>query len=314
MTITEKIDAITGIKDEQKCIDPPCPKSVKIELTARCNLRCSFCASSHDLREKGEMDFDFYSERLLPMLKEAGVEELGMFFLGESTIRQDLPRFIAEARYQGFPYIFLTTNGTALTAQKIESYMQSGLHSLKFSMNYSDAEQFSEVTRTKPALFKKMLTAIKEARRIRDRGGYHCGLYASYIEYDGDQKARMDTLVADVRPFLDEIYALPLYSQADLTGESSEDEGWEVRAGNPGRAGAMRDPIPCWSLFTEGRVTYDGHLAACCFDHDSRFDMGDLNDLPFMEAWHSHKFRELRAAHLTGVVTGTSCEGCVAYS
>lgn len=313
MSITEKIDAITHIKDEQKRVDPPCPQSIKIELTARCNLQCSFCASSHDLRSKGEMSFEFYSERLLPMLKAAGIKEVGMFFLGESTIRKDLHRFIAEATRQGFPYIFLTTNGTALTPEKIEGYMKAGLHSLKFSMNYCDEEQFAEVTGTKPALFRKMLGAIKEARRIRDRGGYHCGLYASYIEYDGEQKDKMDALVTTMRPYLDEIYALPLYSQADLTGESSESAGWEVSAGNPGRAGAMRDPIPCWSLFTEARVTYDGHMAACCFDHDHRFDMGDLNTSSFMEAWHSDKFQALRASHLSEKIKGTACEGCVAY-
>ena len=33
----------------------------------------------------------------------------------------------------------------------------------------------------------------------------------------------------------------------------------------------MRDPVPCWSLFTEARVTHDGHLSACCFDHAGRF-------------------------------------------
>jgi mRNA-degrading endonuclease toxin of MazEF toxin-antitoxin module len=47
-------------------------------------------------------------------------------------------------------------------------------------------------------------------------------------------------------------------------------------AGNQGRVGALRKPLPCWSLFTEGHVTHDGRLSACCFDHDGRFEMGDL--------------------------------------
>ena len=85
-------------------------------------------------------------------------------------------------------------------------------------------------------------------------------------------------------------------------------------AGNPGRVGALREPVPCWSLFTEARVTYDGHLSACCFDHDGRFRMGNLHEMSFMEAWQSHPFQQLRMAHLSRDVTGTACEKCAAYN
>jgi radical SAM protein with 4Fe4S-binding SPASM domain len=65
---------------------------------------------------------------------------------------------------------------------------------------------------------------------------------------------------------------------------------------------------------TEGHVTHDGKLSACCFDHDGRFEMGDLTKQSFMEAWNSPAFQSLRNAHLNGDVTGTPCQSCVAYS
>jgi len=314
MSITERVDAITHMQEQHRIPAPPCPKSVKIELTARCNLQCSFCATASNLRDKSDMDWEFYSQKLLPELRAAGVEEVGMFFLGESSILPWLDEAIAEAKRQGFPYVFLTTNGTALNYEKIESYLAAGLDSLKFSLNYADAEQFAEITRVKPALFQRLLMSIREAKEIRDGGDYTCGLYASYIDYDADQGRRMRALVDKVAPYLDEVYALPLYSQADLTGADSSDKGWAVRAGNPGRAGNMQEPVPCWSLFTEARVTHDGRLAACCFDHDGRFDMGNLLDENFMGAWHSDKFQRLRTEHLKGDVRGTACEHCVAYA
>ncbi len=49
--ITERIDAITGIAAERRAAAPPCPRSVKIELTARCNFKCSFCATAFGLRD-----------------------------------------------------------------------------------------------------------------------------------------------------------------------------------------------------------------------------------------------------------------------
>jgi radical SAM protein with 4Fe4S-binding SPASM domain len=71
--------------------------------------------------------------------------------------------------------------------------------------------------------------------------------------------------------------------------------------------------LPCWALFTEGHITYDGKLSACCFDHDGRFHMGDLNREGFMQSWNSERFQWLRQANLAKDVRGTPCENCVAY-
>jgi len=312
-SITNKIDSITGIDEEQKQVAPPCPKSVKIELTARCNFNCAFCATGYKLRDKRDMEWDFYV-KLLDQCKEAGVEEVGMFYLGESFMLPWLPKAIAEAKNKGFPYIFLTTNGSLSTPSKVKECMDAGLNSLKFSLNYADEKQFVEVARVKGRLYHKMLDNIKAAYEIREEGGYECGLFASYIRYDGEQGERMMEVLEDVKPYLDEVYALPLYSQADLTGAENQDRGWDVKAGNPGRADNMRAPLPCWAVFTEARVTHDGFLSACCFDHSRDFNMANLNEVSFMEGWHSQTFQRLRGAHLNMDVRGTACESCAAYN
>lgn len=312
MGITERIDAVTRIPERFRTPAPPAPKSVKIELTARCNFSCAFCAKSFRLREQKDMDRALY-ERLVREFREAGVEELGLFYLGESFLVKWLPDAIRHAHAVGFPYVFLTTNGSYATPERVGACMAAGLNSLKFSLNYADAEQFHAITRVRKSVFADVIANLKEARRVRDSGGYQCGLYASYILYDGEQGERMQAVVDEVKPYVDEIYALPLYSQADLVRERETERGWRPTAGNRGRVGALRDPLPCWAVFTEGHVTWDGKLSACCFDHDGRFDMGDLTKTPFMEAWRSAKFQELRGFHLRKDVKGSVCESCVAY-
>ena len=312
--ITDRIDNITGIKPEQLRELPSCPRSVKIELTAKCNFQCSFCAVSQNLRTKGEMNKEFY-RKLLIDIRQSGAEEIGLFYLGESFLVSWLPDAIRWAKDTGFPYVFITTNGSLTTQSKLNDVMAAGLDSLKFSINYADAEQFSSVAKVKPAYFTKMVQSVKDAWSIRENHGYDCGIFASYIKYNDAQDERISELIEKhVKPYCDEVYALPLYSQAGLTGEDNAEDGMEVRAGNPGRADNMRAPVPCWSLFTEARVSFDGHLSACCFDHDKRFRMGDLNKMSFMEAWHSEKFQELRAVHITENLKGSACEQCVAYN
>lgn len=314
MSITKRIDSITFIPPDYRTEAPPCPRAVKIELTGRCNFDCSFCARSQRLRNTADMDQAMF-QRLLREMRTAGVEEIGLFYLGESFLCSWLEDAIAFAKQEcGFPYVFLTTNGSLATPARVEACMRAGLDSLKFSYNYADQEQFVEVARVKPKLWQKTRENLRQAFEVRQRvlaeTGHKCGLYASYIQYDGQQGERMLEEVNAIRPFVDEVYALPLYSQASLVKDNLEDK-WEITVGNRGRLDNLREPLPCWAVFTEGHITWDGGLSACCFDHNKAYTMGDLTQQSFMEAWHSDKFRQLRAAHLRKDIRGTPCENCL---
>lgn len=313
-SITARIDRITQLTSEYRSPTPPVPKSVKIELTARCDFQCFFCASAMRLRKKSDMSRDFYT-RIVREMRGLGVEELGVFYLGESFICDWLPEAIRYAKHEcGYPYVFLTTNGRLATPDRVRECMLAGLDSLKFSFNFSGPQQFQDVTRVKADEYYTVINNLKDACWIRDyvevTTGHRCGLYASSILYDGEQRDRMKEAVAEILPYVDEHYWLPLYGYSGLSACA---ESARPAAGTPDRDGVLSKPLPCWSLFTQGHITYDGRLSACCFDHASRFDMGDLNEMSFLNAWHGRGFQALRTAHLKGEVTGTACEKCIAY-
>lgn len=306
--ITSRIDAITRIDPKYRGTVLPAPKSVKIEITASCNYRCSFCVKS--LRpDKGEMDRQFYS-RIIREMRQAGVEELGVFYIGESFTCTWLPEAIKEAKDVGFPYVFLTTNGAQATPQKVAACFEAGLDSLKFSLNFVDPGQLRSIARVSEKNFEKAIENLKAAKTIRDAGGFKCGLYASSIAFDGEQGDKMLSLVNQIKPYVDEHYWLPLYGM----GGASKAAGWEPKPGNPGRLAAMRESLPCWSVFTEGHITKDGKLSACCFGHGSEDSlvMADLNEVSFEVGWNSVPYQKLREAHLNKDVRGTPCETCAA--
>ncbi|MCC6889502.1 MAG: radical SAM protein [Hyphomicrobiales bacterium] len=314
--ITERIDNTTRIPPEYQRAILPAPRSVKIEVSPRCNYRCGFCAlRTREAQPRWDMDFTLF-KRITREMREAGVEEIGVFFLGESFMN---PRLLVDciAYLKGdvqMPYVFLTSNASMAFPEAVEACMAAGLDSLKWSVNAADAGQFGQIMGVSEKLFERALDNIEAAFKLRRDKGYKTGLYASSIRYDGAQHARMEALLERrVKPFVDEHYWLPLYSMGAFATLREEELGFRPTAGNQGRIGALREPLPCWSAFTEGHVTADGKLSACCFDATANWIMGDLNQKSFMEAWNAPAFVALREAHLRKDVRGTVCEMCIAY-
>lgn len=312
MGICERIDKVTSIPEEYRGTALPAPISVKIELTGLCNFRCSFCHTSMNLREKKHMDFEVY-KRLVDEMLDAGVEEIGLFFLGESFLYPKLAEAIKYAKDRGCKYTFLTTNGSLSSKDKVRECMKAGLDSLKWSFNYCDEEELHKVANVKKSYFNKIIENIQDAWSVRSAGEYECGLYASYIDFQGDKGRLMMEALNKIKWFVDEIYALPLYTHADILTEKEKAMGWKPTAGNRGRLGALRDGLPCWSVLSEGHISWDAKLSACCFSGHGDFIMADLNEVSFMDGWNSQAFQNLREHHLKKDVTGTPCESCVAY-
>ncbi len=320
MNITERIDNITHIPTEYKDSKPPCPKSVKIELTGRCNYRCGFCAlrmRDEQPKQSDDMNIDFFKGITREMFG-SGVEEIGLFYLGESLMA---PELVVQAcqwlKWElGMPYVFLTTNGSLAGERTIHALMNAGLDSLKFSINASDDIQFEEVMGVKKKLYQQAIRNLRRSYKIRNECKYDTKIYASSIMYDGDQQNRMEKLVSEqVLPFVDEHYWLPLYSMGSVATEREAELGYRPTAGNQGRIGGLVTPLPCWSCFSEGHVCCDGRVSLCCFDSglDGRFEVGNLHDDSWMKIWHNEKFTKVREAHLKEDLTGTVCSDCVAY-
>lgn len=306
--IKDRIDAITKISAKYLGTVLPAPRSVKIEITATCNYHCSFCVKSLQ-KADGNMDRALYT-RLLREMRDAGVEELGVFYIGESFTCKWLPEAIKEAKDMGFPYVFLTTNGSAATPERVRACMDAGLDSLKFSINFHSPEQLADVAKVSPTYWRRAIDNLKAARTIRDKYGYKTRIYASSIKFDGEQGKAMAAVVDEIEGWCDQTYWLPLYGMSG----ASKAAGWKPQPGNPGRLDAMRAPLPCWAVFTEGHITKDGILAACCFGNgaDGSLAMADLTKVSFIEGWNSAEYQALRAAHIANDVSKTGCAECAA--
>jgi len=122
---------------------------LRISLTDRCNLRCTYCmpAEGLDWMPRDEQLTDDELVRLITIaVRDLGVQEL-RFTGGEPLLRRGLERIIAaSADQRPRPDISLTTNGIGL-ARRAEALAAAGVDRLNVSLDTLRADRFASITR-----------------------------------------------------------------------------------------------------------------------------------------------------------------------
>jgi radical SAM protein with 4Fe4S-binding SPASM domain len=132
------------------------PLQVGLELTYRCNLRCSHCYV--DIVEKDELSLDEWRD-VLEQLKEAGTLYL-LLTCGEILVRPDFLEIAMYARQRGF-FIGLLTNCTLVTPSIAQAIAELKPYSLGTSL-YGDTATSHELVTGIPGSFQKTLEGIKQ--------------------------------------------------------------------------------------------------------------------------------------------------------
>ncbi len=138
---------------------------LRVSLTDRCNLRCSYCmpAEGLDWMPHAEVLTDDEMIRLISV----GVTRLGIRTIrltgGEPLLRKNLEQLIARiAAIEPRPAIALTSNGIGLE-RRAQALAEAGLDRINISLDTLDAETFKRLTR-RPRL-PDVLAGVAAARR-----------------------------------------------------------------------------------------------------------------------------------------------------
>ena len=122
---------------------------LRVSLTDRCNLRCTYCMPAAGLDWLPGEDLLSFDE--LTRLVRLAVTRLGVtsvrFTGGEPLLYRRLEDVVAAtARLRPRPEIALTTNGVGL-AQRARGLADAGLDRVNVSLDTVDAEHFAAITR-----------------------------------------------------------------------------------------------------------------------------------------------------------------------
>lgn len=290
-------------------IDPPMPESLNIEVNSSCNQRCVYCPyhAEHATHSIGShhMDFDMVTK----ILDEAyrlgiGRKEVGLYMCGEPFLYPKLPDTIRYAKEKGFPYTYLTTNGSVATPERIRAVVDAGLDSIRFSVNACNRKQYEETHGRDD--FDAVCEHIKYLFEYRKKSGSNIAISLSCVitkKTDGIKKEIRELFAQ----YVDDIIFIPITVGPAMQNELKEyifDEGIQPK---------YDDNYVCKSIFHGMFIDAKGRVLVCCERYGEEGAIAyDLNDgVDLEKAWSSPLFRKYRTLFIEHrSLEGTMCEDC----
>ena len=280
------------------------PFGMFIEPTNQCNFKCRFCPESFaDYNEivggRAHMEFALF-EQIVAQIKAIGrLKTLRFYMLGEPLLHPDLVRMIKLAVDEGITdRTELTTNATALTAEKSRQLLESGLDYLRISIYAAHQDRNERVTQSRIPI-SRIFENVKAFRTLRDAAGKTKPfLYVKMI--DSGSEEENDSFLAMYQPLADEcVLEKPMnwngYENRDLLESTySEDEKGKVAAAELYPFQKKVCPFPFYTMV----INANGDVTTCCVDWNKQTRVGNVKEESVGDIWRGPAFREFRRMHL----------------
>jgi len=255
--------------------------SANLELTNRCNLKCTFCptADGRMQRARGFMDEALFRRAL----DGAGPLEFALLFQwGEPLLHPRFVELATEAARRGIRTL-VTTNGTLLDDRRIAGLLEAGIDRVTVSVDGD--ERTHEAVRGIP--LARTRDAVRRLVAARDAAGSGTAVDVSMVVAP-ETEAATSAFRAAFAPEVDRVQTIPLLTQGER----------RTRCREPWRGGLV--------------VLQDGRCTVCCVDHEGQLAVGDAKTERLADVWNGERMRALRRAHASGRLPPI-CAGCTEY-
>jgi radical SAM protein with 4Fe4S-binding SPASM domain len=246
-------------------------------------------------KPKGFIDDEFYS-RIIREAFDEGTREVGLFINGEPFTNPNLSKYISLAKQIGYEYVYVDTNGSLVTPERLHEVINAGLDSIKFSINAATKENYAKVHKRDD--FEKVINNVEYTKKYREICKKKYNIFGSF--------AVTDITVSETELFKEK-YAI-LFDDFAF---------YKVRArwGGLMQENAKHTDFTkrkrCSTPFNAIYIDCDGSLLACGDDINNQIFIADLKKMSLKDAWYCDNMKSLRKAHIDANLTGTVCENCL---
>lgn len=297
-------------------------KSVFLETTDRCNLRCKHCYNDSGYAKHAYLSFERIRD-LITELSENNVPKISISG-GEPLLHPDIRAILSLAPEKQVD-IQLITNGTLLEPY-IDMLCREPWVNVQISID--GPESVHDRLRGQGA-FKKTDQNIRELHRRGERWSLKCTLNSynyDYIEeiiqYGADNGAYIVSfsfLNVMGRAALNADIVLSHLQQlkaCDLLAELKKKYADQIQVDFPEISITKRcpftSPLPADGVDLSPRITVQGNVYLCSMFDNPLFALGNLNDHSLMEILRSEKTQNV-LDFLTAFARIIKCERCILH-
>lgn len=300
--LMERVRLKKANRDNLYSLEPPFPKSnFLIEVSNVCNHACIFCAHQKMQRKVGKID----KEKAFDILQQAydlGTREVGFYATGEPFLVPELPEYIAKAKSIGYTYVYLTSNGSVATPEKIRAVIDAGLDSIKFSINAPQRKLYEFIHGRDD--FDTVVEHLKYLNQYRKESGKSYKIYVTGIltRFTENLQDKYHELFDEL---CDQIVFKYVYNQGGYMPEIEQylrcDCDTEVNR-------------KCNLPFDAISVTKEGYLSIENADYENMLVVADLNKVSLYDGWYGPIMKDMRRRFMEDDLKGTLCDGCVHHT
>lgn len=266
------------------------PLHLDIEITNRCNLKCTFCDKLPLLSKDriGDMSFDLY-KRIIDEGKKYDLCSVKLSYRGEPLLHPMICEMVAYAKKHGVLDIYFNTNGMLLNEERVLKLIDAGLDRVSVSIEGTDPVKFER--ERKGASFDKILRNIERILELRQKAGA------------GHPKVRVQTV------------ALPYVDLDDYVrfwqARSDEVAAVDQKDTEKRKTDLIDTEWACPQLWQRMTIEWDGTIIPCNNDDYHKLSPGNVKEISIYECWHHPIVRRAREFHMQGKSHFVNaCNGC----
>lgn len=242
------------------------PYTIQFEGLAVCNAACVFCPVTTDMtRVRGEMSDELF-HKIIKEGKELGIRRYVPFLNGEPFLHRKIFEWLDYMEKEKVKFL-LYTNAALLNKEKIDKLLTyKHLEFINISLSAATSETHKKIMR-----LDNFNEVVENIKYLASKAKF--GVYVSFnvIEANKHEIPLFKEMWKDItRARLNEFMNWGGYKHDKL--ERSSDKG-----------------VFCQHL-KNMYVLWDGRVCLCCFDHDGKVILGDLNKETIKQVWDKSKY------------------------
>lgn len=275
---------------------PAGPPEVGIDSTNRCTLDCIMCPRQKMQRPLGDMDVELFKK----IIDEGGqfLEFVWLQDYGEPLLHKDISQMIGYCRKKKIPS-GISTNALLLSLEVGEEILGAGLDYILFAFDGATRETYEHIRRG--SNYEKVVENIRNFLKLKQR--INSDIFVAV------QCIYMHQTEEEIGAFR-KMWRLPGVNALRLRQLTYSAE----RYGLKNKFNNFAVALPCYWLWRNPHIKWDGIMVPCCQDVNAVYNLGDLKTSSLVDSWNSQLMQDLRQAHLKGRRQELSlCRDCNMY-